>query len=187
MFGRRFESAHLHFMEANKWYAVRVSYGRVLKFCASLKEDGVEHFIPMCTKKIERNGKRVSVTVPAVSNLCFIRTTKDSLRSIFEAMGDARYASFFWDKSTREPIVVSDKAMADFMQISRVMADETLYLKDITAKLQAGQKVRVLNGPFQGVEGIVIRVKRSRRVVVDFPGLLAIATTFIDPRDLELI
>jgi len=102
-------------------------------------------------------------------------------------MGDARYASFFWDKSTREPIVVSDKAMADFMQICRVMSDEVLYLKDVTAKLQTGQKVRVLNGPFKGVEGTVLRIRRSRRVVVDFPGLLAIATTYIDPRDLELI
>ena len=174
-------------MENVKWYAVRVSYGRVLKFCASLKEDGVEHFIPMCTRKIERNGKRMTVKVPAVSNLCFVHTTKDALRQIFEAMGEARFATFFWDKATREPIVVSDKAMADFMQISRVMADEVLYLQDISAKLKAGQKVRVLNGPFQGVEGTVIRVKRSRRVVVDFPGLLAIATTFIDPRDLELI
>lgn len=174
-------------METKRWYAVRVSYGRVLKFCAGLKEDGVEHFIPMCTKKIEKNGKRITVTVPAVSNLCFVHTTKDVLYSVFQSMGDARYASFFWDKATREPIVVSDKAMDDFMQISRVMADEALYLKDVTAKLQAGQKVRVLDGPFKGVEGVVIRVKRSRRVVVDFPGLLAIATTFIDPRDLELI
>ena len=147
----------------------------------------MEHFVPMCTKKVEKNGKRITVTVPAVSNLCFVHTTKDALNQIFEKMGEARYVSFFWDKATREPIVVSDKAMADFMQISRVMADETLYLKDVTAKLQAGQKVRVLEGPFKGVEGTVIRVKRSRRVVVDFPGLLAIATTFIDPRDLELI
>ena len=169
------------------WYAVRVSYGRVLKFCAGLEKDGVEHFVPMCTRKVEKNGKRVAVTVPAVSNLCFVHTSRSALREIFESMGESRFASFFWDKATREPIVVSDKAMADFMQISRVMADEALYLKDVTAKLQAGQKVRVLNGPFKGVEGTVIRIKRSRRVVVDFPGLLAIATTYIDPRDLELI
>jgi len=170
-----------------QWYAVRVSYGRVLKFCAGLAEDGVEHFVPMCTRKVERNGKKMTVTVPAVSNLCFVRTSRSALQEIFESMGDARYASFFWDKSTREPIVVSDKAMADFMQICRVMSDEVLYLKDVTAKLQTGQKVRVLNGPFKGVEGTVLRIRRSRRVVVDFPGLLAIATTYIDPRDLELI
>ena len=169
------------------WYAVRVSYGRVLKFCAGLAEDGVEHFVPMCTRKVEKNGKRVNVTVPAVSNLCFVRTSKSALREIFESMGESRYASFFWDKATREPIIVSDKAMSDFMQICRVMSDEALYLNDVTAKLQAGQTVRVLNGPFKGVEGTVIRIKRSRRVVVDFPGLLAVATTYIDPRDLELI
>ena len=170
-----------------KWYAVRVSYGRVLKFCASLKETGIEHFIPMCTKKLEKNGKRTVVTVPAVSNLCFVHTSKSVLDDIFLSMGDARYASFFWDKATRNPIVVPDKAMADFIQISSVMSDDILYLKDITSKLQAGQKVRVLDGPFKGVEGVVLRIKRSRRVVVDFPDLLAVATTFVDPRDLELI
>ncbi len=170
-----------------QWYAVRVSYGRVLKFCAGLQETGVEHFVPMCMKKIEKNGKKLTVTVPAVSNLCFVRTSKSALEDIFAMMGEARYAGFFWDKATRKPLVVPDKAMADFMQISRVMSDDVMYLKDVTSKLQAGQKVRVLDGPFKGVEGVVLRIKRSRRVVVDFPGLLAVATTFVDPRDLELI
>lgn len=73
------------------------------------------------------------------------------------------------------------------MQISRVMSDDILYLKDVADKLRAGQKVRVIDGPFKGVKGTVLRVKRSRRVVVDFPGLLAIATTYIDPRDLQVI
>ena len=102
-------------------------------------------------------------------------------------MGEARHAHFMWDKSTREPITVSDKAMADFMQICRVMADEVLYLKDITSKLREGQKVRVINGPFKGIEGVILRIKRSRRVVVDFPELLAVATSFVDPRDIEVI
>ena len=170
-----------------KWFAIRVSYGRVLKVCAMLREEGVECFVPMCTRKVEKNGKKETVTVPAVSNLGFVRTTRAFLEEFFLSMGENRPAHFIWDRSTREPIVVPDKAMQDFMQISRVMSDEVLYLKDITTKLQAGQKVRVLDGPFKGVEGTVLRIKRSRRVVVDFPGLLAIATTFIDPRDLELI
>ena len=102
-------------------------------------------------------------------------------------MGDSRYAHFIWDAHTREPIVVPDKAMQDFIQISQVMNDEALYLKDITSKLHEGQKVRVTDGPFKGVEGVVLRIKRSRRVIVDFPGLLAIATNFIDPRFLEAI
>lgn len=169
------------------WFALRVSYGRVLKVCARMQEHGFEVFVPMCRKKVEQNGRSSVVTVPAVSNLGFVRTSRVALDEFFNTMGETRPAHYIWNKSTREPIIVPDKAMHDFMQISRIMSDDILYLKDITAKLQTGQKVRVLDGPFKGVEGTVIRVKRSRRVVVDFPGLLAVATTFIDPRDLELL
>ena len=168
-----------------QWYAVRVSYGRVLRFCAGLSEDGIETFVPMTRKEVVRNGKTVSLSVPAISNLCFVRTTRAVLEDHMYAMGDRRYAHFIWDVHTRKPIVVSDKAMADFIHICGVMSDETLYLKDITSKLHEGQKVRVIEGPFKGIEGTVLRIKRSRRVVVDFPGLLAVATSYIDPRDLE--
>ena len=170
-----------------QWYAIRVSYGRVMKFSTQLQESGVEHFVPMCTKKIVKEGKTVSVVAPAVTNLCFVRTTKAYLDDLFTRMGESRYVHFIWDKSTRKPIIVSDKAMSDFIQICRVLNDDTLYLKDITTKLQEGQHVRVTDGPFKGVEGTILRIKRSRRVVVELPGLLAVATNYIDPRFLEAI
>ena len=44
-----------------------------------------------------------------------------------------------------------------------------------------------MEGPFKGVEGVVVRVKKSRRVVVELPGMLAVATTYIQPTDLELL
>ena len=60
-----------------------------------------------------------------------------------------------------------------------------MYLKDITAKLKEGRKVRIKEGPFKGVEGVVLRIKKSRRVVVELPGMLAVATTYVQPVDLE--
>lgn len=177
----------MHDNKSVYWFAIRVSYGRILKVCDMLREKGVECFVPMCTRKVERKGKTEKVTVPAVSNLGFVHSSREFLDNLFSSLGENRYVHYFWDKSTREPIVVPDKSMEDFIRISRVMADDALYLKDITARLKSGQKVRVVDGPLKGVEGTVIRVRRSRRVVVDFPGLLAIATTFIDPRNLEII
>ena len=185
MFGRRFESAHLHM--DTQWFAIRVSYGRVLKFCSQLEEVGVEFFVPMCRKKFVRNGKTVTLKVPAVSNLCFIHSTKSFIEDYLRGMGENRPAHFMWDKATRNPITVSDKAMADFMQVCQVMSDDALYLKDITSKLQEGQRVRVTDGPFKGVEGTILRVRRSRRVVVELPGLLAVATSYVDPRYLEVL
>lgn len=169
------------------WYVIRVTYGRELKFSKTLNDAGFETFVPMKRKKVERNGKRSYVTMPAVSNLCFVNTEKQVLDEFFASLGEACPARYFWDRISNGPTIVPDKAMSDFIQICRVMSDDALYLQDITSKLQAGQKVRVIDGPFKGIEGTILRIKRSRRVVVDFPGLLAIATNYIDPRDLELI
>ncbi len=169
------------------WFAIRVSYGRVLKFCAALEEIGVEYFVPMTRKKTVKDGTTVTLTVPAISNLCFIRSTSAWMDDYLKGLGENRPAHFMWDKSTRKPIIVSDKAMSDFMQVCRIMSDETLYLKAITDKLHEGQKVRVTEGPFKDIQGTIMRIRRSRRVVVELPGLLAVATNYIDPRFIEPI
>lgn len=170
-----------------QWYAIRVTYSRELKFQTMLNEAGFETFVPMCRKKIERNGKRQTVIVPAVANLCFVKTYRAELKAFMDSLGEACPARFMWDKVTRNPIVVPDKAMEDFMIISRTMSDEVLYLKEVSAKLREGQKVRIIEGPFKGVEGTVVRIRKSRRVMVELPGMFAITTNYIPLQELELI
>lgn len=173
--------------DQKKWYAIRVTYSRELKFQASLQEAGFETFVAMCRKKIERNGKQQYVVVPAISNLCFVKTTRDEFREYMTGLGEACPARFIWDKSTRNPIVVPDKAMDDFMKISLSMSDETIYLNEVSAKLREGMKVKVNDGPFKDVEGVVVRIKKSRRVMVELPGLFAIATNYIPVENLEIL
>ena len=171
----------------SRWFALRVTYGRELKFQAMLQEAGFRTFIAMCNRVVEKDGKKVRKVVPAISNLCFVHANRSRIYGFMKEMGEACPARFIWDKSTREPIVVPSKAMEDFMKISQTMMDDILYLNDITSKLREGQRVKVKSGPFEGVEGTVIRVKRSRRVMVELPGMLAIATTFVKPEELEIL
>lgn len=169
------------------WYAIRVTYGRELKFQTMLNEAGFETFIPMRQHKSEVNGKHITKMIPAVANLCFVNCEKSALDEFMSLLGEANPARYIWDKATSHPAIVPDKAMKDFITICTVMADEVLYLKEITAKLREGRKVRILEGPFAGVEGVIVRIKKSRRVVVELPGMLAVATTYITPEALELI
>ena len=170
-----------------KWFAVRVTYSRELKFQALLQDAGFQTFIPMCRRTFEKNGVKEQKVVPAVSNLIFIHSTRLDLDAFIQKMGEACPARYIWDKATRQPICVPVKAMNDFMKISLSMVDDVIYLQEISEKLRAGQRVKVKAGPFEGVEGTVIRVKKSRRVMVELPGMLAIATTFINPTDLEIL
>lgn len=173
--------------DAMNWYAIRVTYSRELKFQTLLQESGFQTFVPMYRRTFEKNGKKETKLVPAVSNLIFVHSEKADLDSFMARMGEACPARFIWDKSTRKPIVVPDKAMEDFIKISMSNIDDVIYLQEVTAKLREGQRVKVKNGPFEGVEGTVIRVKRSRRVMVELPGMMAIATTFVKPEELEIL
>jgi transcription antitermination factor NusG len=170
-----------------RWHAIRVTYSREMKFQASLQEAGFETFIPMCRKNVQRNGKQLKVLAPAVANLCFVKASYLKLRSFMEGFGEANPARFMWDKSTRKPIVVPDKAMEDFIKISLTMSDEILFLKEVSQKLREGQKVRIVDGPFKGVEGTVVRIKKSRRVMVELPGMLAVTTNYIPLQELEIL
>lgn len=169
------------------WYAMRVTYGRELKFQKLLQEASFETFVPMKRKKVEKNGKTETKIVPAVSNLCFVNTDKAALDSFMQEYGSDCPAHYIWDRATGRPAVVPDKAMESFISVCRVMSDDILYINNITPKLQSGTRVRVLEGPFKGVEGIVTRIKKSRRVVVELPGMLAVATTYVSPQCLELV
>ncbi len=167
------------------WFAMRVTYGRELKFQEQLRTAGFETFVPMKKKKVEKAGKEVTLIVPAVSNLCFVNAEKSDLDNFMAGFGEACPGRYIWDRANSRPAVIPEKSMQDFMRICTIMADDTLYLKDITDKLRAGQKVRVKEGPFKGVEGVILRIKKSRRVVVELSGMLAVATTYIQPTDIE--
>ena len=79
------------------------------------------------------------------------------------------------------------KETGDFIRVCSASNEEVLYLSDLSAKLRNGAKVRVINGPFLGVEGTVVRIKKSRRIMVEIPGIIAAASAYIPMEDLELI
>lgn len=180
------------------WYALRVSYSRVLKIQSQLQGMGVRTFVPMMWKRcpvkpgMTQTGKPGMTKlqkrlVPAVTNLCFVHWTQADIESYIRGFGDSSPVHFYWDRTSSSRLVVPDKAMEDFIKVSSSMDEDLIYITEITEKLREGQTVRVVAGPFKGVEGKVVRIRKSRRVLVELPGMLAVATTFVNPSSLEII
>lgn len=166
------------------WYALRVSYSRELKIQSHLQAAGVRTFVPMIWRRCPDKSKKL---VPAVSNLCFVHWTRPEIEDYIRSFGEKSPVHFYWDRTTSSPLVVPDKAMEDFIKVSASMDEDLIYLTEITEKLREGQAVRVKEGPFKGVEGKIVRIRKSRRILVELPGMLAVATTFVDPSCLEII
>lgn len=169
------------------WYAVRVTYGREMKFQEMLRGEGFETFVPMTVRRSDSSVNARVCMVPAVSNLLFVRSSQQCLYEYFRSLGEGCPARFIWDKGTREPITVPDKAMEDFITVSQAMLEDNIYFTELSSKLREGRKVRVLTGPFAGVEGRIVRIRRSRRILVEIPGMLSVAATFIPSDNLEFV
>ena len=199
----------------SSWYALRVSYSRELKVRDRLNELGVKTFVPMmwrrCTvnpgmttgnpttsslpapsgqsteslKRMRKNPSRR--LVPAVGNLCFAYSTKAELEDFIRGYGETSPVHFYWDRTANKPLTVPEKAMNDFIAVSSTLDEDLIYITEITSKLREGQTVKVKEGPFKGIEGKVVRIRKSRRILVELPGMLAVATTYIQPEYLEII
>lgn len=169
----------------SSWYALRVSYSRELKVQKALDALGVKTFVPMMWKRCQDNPDRK--LVPAVGNLCFAYSTRTALEDFIRGYGESSPVHFYWDRTANRPLTVPDKAMNDFITVASTLDEDIVYVTEISAKLREGQTVMVKDGPFKGVEGKVVRIRKSRRILVELPGMLAVATTYIDPVNLEII
>lgn len=176
----------------SSWYALRVSYSRELKVRDRLNELGVKTFVPMMWRRCPvkpgmTTGNPSRRLVPAVGNLCFAYSTRAELEDFIRGYGDTSPVHFYWDRTANKPLTVPEKAMNDFIAVSSTLDEDLIYITEITSKLSEGQTVKVKEGPFKGIEGKVVRIRKSRRILVELPGMLAVATTYIQPEYLEII
>lgn len=171
------------------WFALRATYSRELKVRDQLADRGVRTFVPMIWKRcpVKPGMTQTRKLVPAISSLCFVYWTKADLDQYIRSFGDVKPVNYYWDRTKNAPLVVPAKAMEDFITVASSMDEDLVYLTDICPKLKEGQKVRVKDGPFKGIEGKVVRIKKSRRVLVELPEMVAVATTFIAPNALEIL
>ncbi|MFV0468110.1 MAG: UpxY family transcription antiterminator [Dysgonomonas sp.] len=169
------------------WFAMRVPYSREMKFKEHLDSLCIENFIPMHYEFVLRDGIKTRKLVPVIHNLVFVRTSRtilDSMKSDLEMRLPVRY---IMNKSQREPLTVPENQMRDFITIASTLDDQLIYLDAGEVSLKKGDKVRITDGAFSGIEGKFVRIGGDRRVVVSIDGLMAIATAFIPISLLEKI
>ena len=167
------ENAEMH------WYAVRVTYSRELFFKEYLDAEGIENYIPMRYEYVVRKERRLRKLVPAVHNLVFVRSTRERMDEIKNQPGMNIPIRYIMDRETRQPIVIPDSQMRSFIAVSGTYDQAVLYLEPTELNLSQGTRVRITGGIFEGVEGVFVRVRHDRRVVVNIEGVMAVATTFV--------
>ena len=171
--------------EEKLWYAIRVTYNRELKVKEDLDARGIQNFVPMQYRREERNGVMVKRLVPSIHNLIFILLTPSEMKEY--KMTTDLPIRYIMNRSTHEPITVPAREMESFIKVAGTYDEKLIFLTPDLGDFSQGERVRIIGGMFAGAEGVFVRVKGDRRVVVNVEGLVAVATTFVHPSMIEKI
>ena len=171
--------------EKKVWYAIRVTYHRELKVKEDLETRGIDCFVPMQYRREERHGVMVKRLVPSVHNLIFIHITPSEMTEYKRSTElPIRY---MMNRETHKPIIVPNREMDNFIKVAGTYEEKLIYLNPNPGDFTKGERVRIIGGMFAGAEGVFIRLKGDRRVLVNIEGLVAVATTYVHPSMIEKI
>ena len=165
------------------WFPMRVTYSRELKVKAELDRLGIESFVPMTYKVVDADTDNpYHKLVPAINNLIFVRSTQERisyLKSSNEALEPLRY---MLDQTAQQPhtiMTVPNRQMENFMRVASKTDDSVMFLNDESVVGKEGRRVEIIGGTFEGVTGVIRRVKRCKRVVVEIEGVASVAIAFV--------
>ena len=171
------------------WWAMSAPYRRELKAKAVLDNLGIENFIPMRYQAVrKRTGSMSRELLPAVHNLIFVRGTK---QCISRAKQDITWLQWLTRQENGKNIqlTVPDRDMEQFIAVTRTYNEHLIYIRPDEVDLRKGAPVRILGGPFNGLEGTFVKVKgvRNKRVVVMLKGIVGVAMAEITSDLLEVL
>ena len=165
------------------WYPMRVTYGREIKVKGELDRLGIENFVPMTYKVVDVNGEILHrELVPAINNLIFVRSTQErisGLKRSNEVLEPLRYMMDHTAEEKHVILTVPDRQMENFMRVATNTDESVMFLDEKSIVGKEGKRVKIMGGSFEGVEGVIRRVKRCKRVVVEIEGVASVAIAYV--------
>lgn len=171
------DSSSLH------WYAMKVFYNKTEAITCQLKQDEKECWIPMEEYCYERRGKKVKIERPALS-LLFFQSTENYAREL-RWLFSGRMVIYHQQGPVWRPLAIPEHEMTQFRRVYDLTNGRVEFIEGNTATLRLGERVRVIAGPFAGIEGYIKRIQKNKRLLVVLDGVCAIMSSYIPRRFLE--
>ena len=182
-----------------RWYPMRISYSRkqrAIKVNDALHDKGYETYLHLQeTPKDCFGNPREDTHLGPVYNIIFVHAMKIQLKLLKRFVPNCDMMKFMVVQPRLETdgtkiIWVPDRQMQNFIDAATRPDPSSqrvpLTYNDFIDK--QGKAVRIINGPFAGIEGEIKRVARHRIVVAMLrEARVAVGITHITPENLEFI
>lgn len=155
------------------WYAVYTRPRHEKQVNIRFEERKIECFLPLRETIRQWKDRRKKVKLPLFNGYIFVKIPLKDRIKVLEVDGVVRLVGF---KSEPSPIPDDQiDAVKAFISNSRDLFPVP-YLK-------VGQRVKVINGPLRGVEGILIKKQNQFRLIISIDLIMQSVAVNIDARD----
>src|SRR5260370_38495979 len=160
---------------AERWYATYTCANHEKRVAQQLVEREVEHFLPLYSSVRRWSDRRVQIDLPLFPGYVFVHIAlRDRLR-VRQVPGVAKLVGF-----GSLPLALPNEQVESL----RAGLNGQLRVRPHPC-LAGGRRVKVLRGPFQGAEGILVRRKGIFRVVLSLEAIMRSIAVEVDVVDVE--
>jgi transcription antitermination factor NusG len=146
--------------EAMRWYACYTRSRHEKKVDTRLAEAGFETHLPLVPLEREWHDRTSVVEMPLFPGYLFARFSPPRVAEVIGTPGLVTVVSFGGRYAP-----VSDEEVDNVRRIAAAVA-ETGTTPDRVSLPEVGERVRITDGPFQGVEAVVMEHRRDDRLLV---------------------
>lgn len=148
-----------------KWYALYVKMHHEKKLAKRLSEWGTEHFLPIQTVIRQWSDRKKKLEQVVIPMMIFVHVEEAERIALLQ---DPSALSYLTLRGTRHPAVIPDKEMERFIFMFDFSDTPISFCKDL---LTPGDRVRVVKGPLQGLEGELFQQRGRHEVGIRIPQL----------------
>lgn len=158
------------------WHAMSATFGRELKAKSFFESKSVQCFVPMKYEIVnDRKLGKTRKLIPAVNNLIFVYATRKQIQNLKTGVDYIQYHTQPIN-GRNIPITVPEYQMQQFISVCETHNEKLVFLSPDEINLEKGTPVKIIGSAFDGVEGVFVKVEKSRkkRVVVQLQGIAAV-------------
>ncbi len=160
-----------------RWYAAYTCANHEKRVAEQLGVRSVEHFVPLYESVRRWKDRRVTLELPLFPGYVFVRLALQERLRVLEIPSLVRLVGF-----SGQPAALPDEEM----EILRSGLRQSLRAKPHPF-LTVGRRVRIVGGPFTGLEGVLKRKKSSLRVVVTLELVQRSVVVDVDAADVQAV
>jgi len=157
------------------WYAVYTRPRNEKKVYEKLQEKGIETFLPLVKRTHQWKDRKKKVDMPLFNSYLFVKIEYKNRFSVLQTNGVVKIINF-----NGVPAVVPEWQIDSLRRM--ITFPERIRLENY---MRPGELVKVINGPFEGMQGTIKHLKGEDRLVISIDGILQSVSVDIDLVDVK--